>query len=438
MTKPVFTDNAKTAILEDITAYVTVIKVIDASVFNSTIQDGDGITYYKTHESATLSDGTNVEIVHITDADTTTNEITVLRRKEGSSRYEFSAGTKISANITAEVMNGGWYGRDWMWSPADEGYASVDLVTYRSDDLDQAAADYSIAIGGGPSVLVVATSGIAIGHESRVYNFQSIAMGRYAWCDVEASDAVAISTWAVTDSPMDISIGAYAYCAGIAKIGRISIGGYSRAGGDSDILIGYQAKSYADTTANAIGVGRDVYIGPGATEGLALGYDIELDEPNSIGIGSHMDNKIGNSHRISGLSLIAKDSSEGDHIHYFSGAESVVFGHEINLLGTLGVVITINFPLNAKFFPTELGVIATNVTGEILIQPKISFGIPTHADGIVAVTELAFTESGQRRRFASLVSYDGITSIVMFVDLAGSASNYRVRPYFKGLFVENE
>lgn len=438
MTQPVFTDNAKTSILEDISAYVTKIKVIDASVFNSTIHDGDSAAYYKTHESATLSDGINIEIVHITDADTTTNELTVVRQREGSTRYAFSAGAKIGARLTAEILNGVWHGRDWMWSPANEGYASVDLVTYRSDDLDQAASDYSIALGGGSSVLAAAYSGIAIGEESRSYAAQSVAMGRYAWCDTLAVNGVSIGHWAIASGVSDISIGGYATCPGDGTEGnRIAIGLYARAEGDGDIVIGESAQSWSTTFLNSIGIGRDVYIHDTADEGVALGFDIELDKPNSIGIGSHMDNKIGESHRISGLSLIAKDSNEGNHIHYFSGAESVVFGSEVILTSVLNTVLTINIPAGAKFFPSEFGIIATNISA-VTLQPRISVGNNTHADAILPLTTLDLDGSGQRKIYTSLASFDGQTSLVLFIDLAAQATNYKIRPYFKGLFVEDE
>ena len=92
-----FANNAVTTLNGAITAIATTITTTDGSVFPSPT-GGDFFL-------ATLSDGTNIEIVKCTSR--STNDLTVVRAQEGTTGFAFADLDDIEMRLTAGTLNGG-------------------------------------------------------------------------------------------------------------------------------------------------------------------------------------------------------------------------------------------------------------------------------------------------------------------------------------------
>ena len=433
-TKEIFTNNVETILSAGITSIATEITVPDASIFNFEIKDGDGITY-GFHEVATITNGTNIEIVHITDANTTTNILTVIRAQEGTTGFAFAADDAIETRVTADTMNGGWYGREYSWEQGNPGLFSVDLVTLRSSANHKSGGDYSIAIGSKASAMSVGS--IAIGKDvviSETTLSSAIAIGLGATININGVDSIAIGEWAACDDLDCVAVGP----SSSAEIdGAVAVGRGAYATGKQSIAIGKYAADNASTFIGGIAIGSEAY--NYAQEGIILGFGstVATSATQGISLGSNIDCNVAKTHVITGMSAIQADNAQTDEVTFFSGQETIVFSQIVDFKTIAGDVVAITLPVGGTFFPNEVGFIPTAVTTSTG-NPTITFGITGDSTAIVA--SMVTTVDTVRDRDIAIVNAannGGVTSLTMSVTTGATATTFLGRVYFKGIMLED-
>lgn len=433
MTTPIFANNVEsflTASLGDLVGDLTVY-VEDASVFSALLLDPVGDDYRR-HQVATLTDGTNTEIIHITQIDTGANTLTVTRAQEGTTRTAFGTGTVIEHRLSAEILNSAWFGyvgNDWVYERWEGEYA-IGLISY-SDWPDntatgqssiaigtspEAAAHNSIAVGTETVVTAASPYGIAIGYNAGVIGVDSIAIGVYADCLDEDS----------------VAVGAYSQAAKFT----VCVGPYTSTTAECDIAIGYGADCSGGVGVPTIAIGKYAYCRTGSFGSIAIGVDAETYEVNGIVVGNDMVNRLPTSHVISGLSQVVKDTGQTDFAHYFSGQENVLFSDEIDLK-VVAQAVSIAIPTGGTFYPDEVGLVITSAN-TVTTPATISFGNTSVTDELLAATLTTAQAVKARDRYETLASGDGQTSLSMDVTVAAVATTLLGRVYFKGIFVEDE
>lgn len=387
MTTPVFENNSKTTLSAGITDSATTIPVVDASVFSARIQDGAGSTD-ELHQLATLDDGANIEIVKVTNANTTTDELTVVREQEGTTKFAFSSGDDIEGRLTAEIMNGGFFGREFDSYMGNLGANAVDLVTLRTSADHAASADYSVAMGHTNGVKG-SSGGVAIGYNNLVSANYGVALG--ASCEAIGVTDIAIGTTAVTS------------------------------GGGSAMI--------------SIGISSTVSAG----QGLALGNAASATAAGASAIGSNAIARIAETNVISGMNIV-RNSGE------YSAAEIVAFSALASFTTIIDNKVEITIPTGSTFFVTEVGVIPTELTS-VTGQPTIEFGSgATGQDAILTATAVTTATVRKRERYLSdagtwVADADNVghtTMLTMSITTAAVATTFNGRVYFRGILVEDE
>lgn len=439
MTQPVFSNNAETVLDADITNVATSISVVDASVFHQYVQDGDG-PYYGLHEIVTLVTGSSKEIIHITDANTSTNTLTVIRGQEGTTAQAFSTGDLIEGRLTAAILNGVWTGRAGSFYSGNIGINAVDLVTYRDFEEDAATGNYSVAIG--RTARAQASGCIAIGYSAHIKETTStdaLAIGSNAEVHGLSNNAISIGPFAdITASPDAIAIGRAAVIA-TGSDGAVLIGALSETKSDKDVVIGHSAASYNTSFIGVVGIGADVYIHANAEEGIAVGYNSRVEGAQGIGIGANIINRIASTHQITGLSLIGKHVASSDEVLLYSGQESILFSEIVDFKTIASDVVSITLPTGGTFFVDEVGFIPTTIDTST-VNPTISFGNTTTSDEILTATLTTASAIKERDRYGNISALDSIngqTSLTMSVTTGATATTFSGRVYFKGIFVED-
>jgi len=424
MTIPVFSNNSKTTLSAGITDSVTTIPLVDASVFNTLIQDGAGTTY-GTHEMATLTDGLNVEIVKITNANTTTDELTVVREQEGTTGYAFLSGDDIECRLTADVLNAGIFSIAPITHTEKAGLLAVDLITQRANSDSYAKGDYSIAVGASAMVFAVAEDGVALGHNAKSTHLRATALG----------------PGARAEDNYTTSVGYTARCLGV---NAVAVGYGAHADAQDNVAVGANASAGAEVGNIAIGSGAS--IDWTFSRSLAVGYGAYIEGSYTIAIGTYCNNFVPKSHMICGPSVVCKDSGETDEVLYFSAQENVLFSQEYDFkTAAADDVITIEIPTGSTFFVTEVGIIPTNIS-TVTTDPTIEFGSNAVTDAILTATQTTTQTLRKREKYnenatnwvADADNVGHTTQLTVSVTIAAAATTFLGRCYFKGLLLENE
>lgn len=437
MLVPEFSNNSETSLSAGITDTVTAIPVVDASVFSEWVVDAWG-PYYGRYQLLTLDDGVNIEIVKMTDANITTNVLTVVREQEGTTKAAFSVATKIAARLTAETLRAGWFGRDQGYDLQEIGLYAIDLVSNRNHYFEAANGDRSVVIGyrsgcWSPDAIVIGNNAdsddtdslfaVAIGGASSV-RFDctySVALGYGAYAGnatVAAEGVVAVGLSSEATLTGGVGIGRYASAEGL----------YSVAIGDNT--------NVADDGTGGIAIGYYAKTATSKVQGIAIGSDTDALDDNAIAIGQGAQATLPKTHVITGLSTIMDSGSETDIPLHYCGQENILMSKIIDFKTLLDDAVTITLPTGGTFFPDELGIIPTGISG-VTLQPDISFGITGNTTALLASTTVVTAAVSGRDRFTSLVTSAGQTSLTMSVKTAATGTTFSGRVYFKGIFVED-
>lgn len=96
MAKRLYSNNAQNQLTHNILAADTQIEVNDSNAFAAPAVDEI--------EAITITDGTNIEIVHCTNNDVATNTLTVIRAQEGTTDFDFIADTILYSSLTSKNL----------------------------------------------------------------------------------------------------------------------------------------------------------------------------------------------------------------------------------------------------------------------------------------------------------------------------------------------
>ena len=430
MTTPVFTNNLETTLAVTTTEIATTIEVADASIFNTLIQDGAGATN-GVHEMATLTDGTNIEVVKVTDADTGTNIITVAREQEGTTGYAFLSGDVVEGRLTAGELNG----KLLNIIPLGANILGTDALDLVIGDRTTGATGYrSVALGANAES--TGAEAVAIGHSCEAHGDSSVSIGRN--CQVDELGGLAIGYQCTASKSGGLAIGNQS--ATFQAIDSIAIGTAARCHGE-----------FGGVIDNQIAIGHNATCGLASygNKGIAIGYNAYVSGQYSMSIGTNSNvNRISNSHILSGLSMIAKDNGETAELLNFTAQENITFSQEYDFtLALADNVITIEIPTASTFFVSEVGFIPTSLN-TITSNPTIEFGVNTTTDALMTATLTTTQTVKKRERYNEVLNstnwvadaelVGATVQLTVSVTVAAVATTFLGRVYFKGMLVEDE
>jgi hypothetical protein len=100
----------------------------------------------------------------------------------------------------------------------------------------------------------------------------------------------------------------------------------------------------------------------------------------------------------------------------------------------------LTMPTGGTFFVDEIGVVATLITGAITTHPTIQFGNSGDRDAFYAPALLTRTTATRTREvLVPIAVYAGQTTLSCGMTVASTvATAYKIRFYWKGIFVEDE
>lgn len=113
----------------------------------------------------------------------------------------------------------------------------------------------------------------------------------------------------------------------------------------------------------------------------------------------------------------------------------VIISEPVSLMSVTTVVLSI--PEGKRFVVDEVGLIATTVTGAIVLQPTISFGSSGSPAAIIAASlTTLLTLPDKRERYSALLVNDVMSSLSASVTIAATGpSAYAGRFYFRGFLL---
>lgn len=177
----------------------------------------------------------------------------------------------------------------------------------------------------------------------------------------------------------------------------------------------------------------------GTTHFSAIDIDTPLNaEDIPLALGNGAVARIPKTANLAGPLINRKDNGEaaGNAFEAFGGAAVVLFTREVDLKSLSEQ--TLSLPAGCKFFVDETGLILTEVSG-LSAAPSISFGWTGNTAGLSASGAASGVSAvGDRKRFTSMLSLAGLTSLVAAVTAAATATTMKGRFYFRGLLVEDE
>lgn len=203
--------------------------------------------------------------------------------------------------------------------------------------------------------------------------------------------------------------------------------------GDSSQAIGVFAFA-TDNRTQAIGYGAV----SGGIKSQAIGEEAVSSATYATALGFKAQGVISKSTNISGAIFIRKSdgNANADAYQLMSGTEVLILSR-IDTPTATGV-ITITLPSGVKFFPDEVGFIAT-AANTVTVQPTISYGVTgNNAALLAAAVTVGISAAGDRDRKQTLVTSDGQTSLTAEVTIGATATELVGRYYFKGFIVENQ
>ena len=349
-----------------------------------------------------------------------------------------------------------------------------------------AYVSHAIAIGYEAMVSENSAYSISIGSQSTDYSPYSIAIGYKAMVSENSARATAIgyrvevgrSPEGNVASPYSALIGAYSYVAGVKTVAfgsqlissgdyGVTLGSYAYSKGNKNTIIGYRAYNYASgsslpvTNGNtaigykcaAVGYGTAVgYATRGMSYSVALGYKtgaqdhtiaignkISCMSSNCIALGSNIEVYSNYSFHIGATPAIRKSvqNTNGNPLLDWPGAEANVMTGVVD--ATTTCYTSLSIPSSSRFFPTEVGAVATNVSN-LTTQPYLSFGSASDSleDILANFQTNALDQVYGCERKPSLNSYNGQSSIYCNVYTAADADALDIRFIVKGILIENE
>lgn len=327
------------------------------------------------YELATISDGTNWEVVKITAR--TGDTLTVTRAFEGTARAWTTGGT-IEGRVTKatlELFTQGLDTSSFVLKPTGE-----------------------IAIG--TSATAGGTFDISIGTNSASTYGNSVSIG---YNSVANNAGISVGRETVSQ-PYGVAVGATAN----AKQYGVAIGRGATCGPFGGVAIGDYA--YAVDTDYAVAIGGYAEARIPLTHVVA-GLSIVRNDNNLV-------------------------TGYGDEIVDYVGQQNIILSKEINLKTVLDDAVTLAIPTGSTFFLDEIGVVITSASG-VTGQPSISFGITGNTTAILASTPTTKSAAKGRDVFTPL-SKDGVTSLTASVKTAATGTTLLGRFYWKGILVEDE
>lgn len=242
---------------------------------------------------------------------------------------------------------------------------------------------------------------IAFGSNNKASGYQSVALGNV--CEAKGLSSVALGEMCSAGDQLAVALGSYA-----------------DAPGDSSLAVGCNAQ--AQTVC-----------------AIALGTQCRADNPYSIAIGFEAAARVNFGLNL-GATILVKRSDPRPldpslWFGYYGGAEVVVFGPLIDL--TAAGDITLVVPPGARFWLNEVGLVLTSVAG-LVTPPTVRYGVQGALAKHVAPTPLTVTNAGQREFFTPAARQDGEITASFGVTVGANAAQCLGRPYWQGLFVENE
>ena len=203
--------------------------------------------------------------------------------------------------------------------------------------------------------------------------------------------------------------------------------------GASGVVIGLQC---GNTGIDGIAIGQGAVVT--ANQGIMIGQSGSVSASNGVAIGFGATARVARTTNISGVITNRKSdvTADGDPALYMSGAQVVLLSR-IDTVTSTGIAY-ITLPSGIRFFPDEVGFIATSAN-TVSVQPTISYGVSgNNAALLVAAVTVGISADGDRDRKQTLVTADGQTSLTAEVTVAATATTLIGRYYFKGLLIESQ
>ena len=272
--------------------------------------------------------------------------------------------------------------------------------------------------------------GVALGFSNRVNGIDGLAVGSGSIASGTGSLAAGMS--AVATLAHGIAIGSYAHA--YAAQG-VALGAYAHTHAALGVAIG--------SASDVLGT-RGIAVGNGASASnfaaIALGTMAVASGSASAALGAYAVSRIAYSVNLGGPIIVRKDNGEvaGIAFQTFNGACDFLFTKEADLKAL--VAQTISLPAGCHFWVEEVGLILTTLTGTVVTQPTVQFGISgTPAKFLGPTLCTLLTATFKRERFSTLLADDGEIALRAEVTvIAAGSADIKGRFYFKGVLVEDE
>lgn len=375
MAKPTYRqkweNNAATALNGALATGATSVPVVDGSVFGG---GGISATYII---KATIDDGTNVEIVHITNV--SGNTLTVVRAQEGtSSPASFADGTPVEVRLTNETLEyldpltASYLGSIEIGPGADTdalGAIAIGESSYGGEGAAGSVSHYgqiaigmetttgwvgSIAIGYQANAKAASsadTGGIAFGWKTVSQGNATIAFGKGNGTTtgyITTDYSIGIGGFFINDAVEAITIGHSASAAGTAATYSVNIGNAAKTTASGTIAIGREAQT-ADNYSTAFGQRAEANYGGGAYGQEAKSYG-----QGGVALGPYVKN-----YHIGTVAALPSVCPREDGLFAPSGEASHLFSNKV----------TVTFPPMDLGVPQTWTTAATYLDQEVVVDP---------------------------------------------------------------------
>ena len=286
------------------------------------------------------------------------------------------------------------------------------------------------SLAAGWNAVVTGNSAIAIGPYAHAYSLHGIAVGLATLASGQGSVAVGYNA---------VASGAFAFAAAAGAIVTaaygLALGLSAHAYGISCVAIGRLSGA---TGAKGVALGANAVASGSAS--TALGAYAVASGSASAALGAYAVSRIAYSVNLGGPIIVRKDNGEiaGIAFQTFNGACDFLFTKEVDLKALAAQ--TISLPAGCHFWVEEVGLILTTLTGTVVTQPTVQFGISgTPAKFLGPTLCTLLTATFKRERFSTLLADDGEIALRAEVTvIAAGSADIKGRFYFKGVLVEDE
>jgi hypothetical protein len=262
----------------------------------------------------------------------------------------------------------------------------------------------------------IGINSVAVGIDNRAESLRGVALGFSN--RVNGIDGLAVGSRSIASGVGSLAVG---WAASATAVCGLALGAYARAYGVSSVAVG------RNCTVSAI-------------HGVVVGYDTVASGSASTALGSYAVSRIAYSVNLGGPVIVRKDNGEiaGIAFQTFNGACDFLFTKEVDLKALAAQ--TISLPAGCHFWVEEVGLILTTLTGTVVTQPTVQFGISgTPAKFLGPTLCTLLTATFKRERFSTLLADDGEIALRAEVTvIAAGSADIKGRFYFKGVLVEDE